>query len=276
MYIASAVYYSKEFKATRLKICTADEADCFQKKSNPDKGVICLRYDNDLCETIMNLAAQKSLPVDFEYRGDSCKLISYVFNDAERFYNKYRVSYISEKVKLPYQEEIVVYTGRCNCPKCYGQYGFESIENVCGTVSLEKDHNARVNIDVQRCRHCLKYFIDKQSLLRYEKRYGRLYIRRCTMAQYVQRPSPWSENDFAPDSILSRNGYYAKYPKEVRRRALEGMMMNGVKKAEIKHKLTEFIELRGERCYIAAPIWKADLEFVNDYRLEDEEKVFFS
>ena len=274
MFIASAVYYSKEFKATRLKICTANEADLAVTKADPDQGVITLRYDNPLAELIMKIAATKELPFEFEFRGDTCKLISYSFNSEEKRYNRFRPEHVvATKRLMPYHDEIVVYTGRCRCPKCFPKYAWETIENICGIVTLEKGGKAK--IDLRWCKHCATYFIDEQSLGIYERRYGRLRIHRLTMRDFVQRPSAWTDGAFAEDSILSRNGYLAEYSTVVRHRARECMMEHGISKAEIKNKLTEFIELRGDRCHRAVFIWTEDLEFVNDYCLESERKIVF-
>lgn len=274
MYIANAVYYSKEFNTTRLKICTAKEADSAAAGADPDKGVITLHYSNPLAELIMQLAVTQKLPVEFEFRGDACKLLSYSFNDEEKKYNRFRPEHITATKKLmPYHDEIVVYSGRCRCPKCYPQYAWETIENICGIVTLEKGGQAK--IDLQWCKHCATYFIDEQSLGIYERRYGRLRIHRLTMRDFVRRPSAWTDGAFAEDSILSRNGYLAEYSTEIRHRALECMLENGISKAEIKNKLTEFIELRGDRCHRAVFIWMEDLEYVNDYCLESERKIVF-
>ena len=103
MYIANAVYYSKEFNTTRLKICTEKEADSAAAGADPDKGVITLHYSNPLAELIMQLAVTQKLPVEFEFRGDACKLLSYSFNDEEKKYNRFRPEHITATKKLmPY------------------------------------------------------------------------------------------------------------------------------------------------------------------------------
>ena len=274
MFIASAVYEQKNFGLTRLKICTASEAALSSRETNLDAKEICYHCDHELAQIIMKLAATKKLPVQFNFRGDSCTLISYACNDKEREFNKYRINYIAETKQLAYLDEIVVYHKRCNCPKCFSQYGWDSIENICGSVSTVG--GSKVKIDLQRCKYCRTYFIDRQSLKAYELKYGQLRIQHCTMEEFIRRSTPMQNIDgFAPDSILSRNGYLTKYTERQRRNALRMMIYNGISKAEIKNKLAEFIELRGERCYMAVNIWIDDLEYVNDYNLEREEQVLF-
>ena len=46
-------------------------------------------------------------------------------------------------------------------------------------------------------------------------------------------------------------------------------------KYEIKGVLSRFIKQRGEICPNAANIWREDLEFVNNYKLQNQEKVTF-
>ena len=272
MFIANAKYLSIKYGNTTVKICTENEADTVSEL-DPDKDVFCLRYDHPLADQIMKIAASKQFPATFNILDDHCTLLSYSYNKEERKYNRYRDTYVVETKKLGYTDEIIVYTGHCRCPKCYSMYAWKTIENICGIVPLEKGGNAK--IDLQRCNTCRNYFIDKQSLNAYEKRYGRLRIYRVSIEDYIRRYDTWEEGAFAEDSILSRNGYLAKYSDAVRHRALICMMENGITKAEIKNKLTEFIELRGERCHNAVIVWQEDLQFVNQYKLEREQKVRF-
>lgn len=274
MFIAEAAYDSKQFGFTHLKICSDMETEQQYEEQNTDS-LIHLCYERELPDTIMKIAATRELPVSFNFRGDVCKLTSYTCDSEERFYNKYRKNYVVERVKLEMAAEIITYKGRCSCPSCYAKYGFDGIENICGAVGLWADPHETVEIDLQRCNRCRKYFIDNQSLKIYEKRYGRLRINRCTMDEYMRRHSNQNDGYYAPDSILSRNGYYADLRTEDRQRVLSFMMENGISKAEIKNKLTEFIEYRGERCYKAVDVWRADLKFVNEYMLEKEKKITF-
>lgn len=78
MFIANAVYTSTKYKTTRVKICTKDEADSVSEL-DPDKDVICLRYDHPLSQQIMELAAKKQLPAAFSIHDDQCVLVSYSF-----------------------------------------------------------------------------------------------------------------------------------------------------------------------------------------------------
>ena len=198
MYIASAVYDSKEFGRTKLKICTGTEADTSTHAADPDQSIITLRYNNPLAEIIMNLAAMRPLPAEFDFRGDSCKLISYAYNSEERRFNRKRMDYVVDtKVFPPYRNEVIVYTGRCRCPRCYPKYEWGTIENICGIFFLEKGGKAKV--DLQWCKHCATYFIDAQSLDIYIRRLGKLKIHLQTLHDYTRRCDFWQEGAFAQD-----------------------------------------------------------------------------
>lgn len=274
MYIASAVYEQEDFAQTKLKICTENEARIPYEEIDSEAKVICFHYEHELSQTIMKLAATKELPAKFVFRGQTCVLRSYACNSFERRFNKYRANHVAAIKRFAYRDEIIVYKKRCNCPKCFAQHGWSAIENVCGVFSTAGGEDAF--IDIQRCKYCQTYFIDNQSLDIYEKKYGRLGIKRLTMDEFIRRESPWQDTDgFAPDSILSRNGYLSKYDEKRRHDALRIMLYNGISKAEIKEKLSEFIALRGERCYMAIEIWRYDLEYVNYCDLESEEQILF-
>lgn len=50
---------------------------------------------------------------------------------------------------------------------------------------------------------------------------------------------------------------------------------SGIKKAEIKDLLSRFITQRSKNCPNAAVAWEADLQFVNDYNLDNDPIVRF-
>lgn len=277
MFIAYAVYDNPEFGETTIKICTDMETENEWNERINDDSLRHLYYKRELPDIIMRLAARSELPAEFDFRGNKCKLLHYSCNDEERFYNIYRKNHVVDRVDVKRYEELIVYTGRCSCPRCYAKYGFDGIDNVCGMIGLKRNPKRTVPVDVQRCNRCLTYFIDQQSLELYERQYGELNVYRKSLEQFKRDLWYYDDidNDYAPDSILSRNGYYARLDTIERRRALIHAMKNGVSKAEIKNKLTEFIERRGKRCPNAAVVWRKDLEFVNSYNLENEEKIQF-
>lgn len=278
MIIAQALYHSNDFGNTRLIICSDEEtAEAFYDEDTDfaTDEILYASYESPISDIVMQTAAKKKLPAIFKCNDIQYELLQYKAHDEERFYNRYRENYVVQKERLAAASEIFVYSQRCRCVKCFGRSGFDSIINICGSVPLRDDRAHRVDIDLQKCMRCNKYFIDIHSLEQYEKRYGRLSIRRTPITGNEDYYEMSGDIRFRPDSILSRNGYSTRLRTTERRKILANMIECGYSKAEIKDKLTEFIRLRGEKCPEAASIWEDDLEFVNDYGLHAQSKVKF-
>ena len=275
-YIADATYENETTGKKTLIICKSDKIAC-KPRILTDNSHIFLSYKDVLANLIMKLAATKTLPTEFYFEEERYTLISYRPYQEEFIFNDYRPKKKrkSQLVNIPRSTKIVVYVGRCRCPRCYPKYGFSSIENICGEVYLKNKPGKTIEIDIQRCDNCGVYFIDLQSLIAYEKKYGKLNIIQKPMSTLVGRDN--IDGIFAPDSILSRWGYYARdgFDDNYRQSILAGMIDSGIRKAQIKDKLTEFIQYRGLRCHNAVLLWQTDLEFVNNYGLSKEERIRF-
>ena len=260
----------------KLIICKSTKIAC-KPRILVDNSSAFLPYNDELADLIMELAATKTLPTIFVFKGDSYKLISYRPYTEEYIFNNYRPKKKRNphSVNIPRSTEIVVYVGRCRCPRCYPKYRFSSIKNICGEIYLKDKPGETAEIDIQCCNNCGVYFIDKQSLIEYEKEHGKLNIIQKSMGSLIERDD--IEGIFAPDSVLSRWGYYARdgFDDSYRQSILAGMIDSGISKSAIKDKLTEFIEYRGLRCYKAVHLWRADLKFVNKYELNKEERIRF-
>lgn len=269
MFIARAVCESDEFGTEHFVICTDDESET---KPTNDCNTFNIKYTRPIVDSIMAIAATKNLPASFDCNGIKRSLVRYSINDEERYYNKYRTNHVSGKLSIRPLSEIYVYSQRCRCAKCYSEFGFDSIENYCGEIPLV--NRKKIQIDLQKCKHCNSIFIDEQSLRIYERKYGPLNLRkhRITGNEYVKDPNNIM---FNTDSILSRNGYSTKKSESERKAILVGMMESGIKKAEIKDKLSEFIYFRSERNPNASVIWQHDLEFVNSFELELQDTIVF-
>lgn len=276
MFIANATYTSEEFGETKIAISTDRETGTLVDESDA-RGLCRISYQRKIANEIMRTAATKELPAKFECNGVIYTLLKYTCNSEERFYNQYRKNHVSERVQIEKGAEVFVYTERCRCTHCYSAYGFDSIQSICGRVARVDVPKQWVEIDLQRCTHCSKYFIDNASLKSYEQQYGKLKIiqRRITGNEYAYESYRQDDNWFNPDSILSRNGYSTKLNKAVRLAILVDMMEHGIKKAEIIDTLSRFIYWRSDRCYNAAVIWKHDLDFVNGYELGSQPVVKF-
>ena len=275
-YIADATFEGEKLEKKKLIICKSKQI-ANKPRILEDNCCVYLPYNDELANLIMKLAATSTLPTIFEFEGYRYKLISYRPYIEEYIFNDYRPKKKRDPnlVSIPRSTEIVVYVGRCRCPRCYPKYKFSSIKNICGEVYLKNKPGKTVKIDIQYCDNCGVYFIDKQSLFAYEREHGKLNIIQKSMGSLIERDD--IDGIFAPDSILSRWGYYARdgFDDRYRQSILAGMIDSGISKSAIKDKLTEFIEFRGARCYKAVHLWSADLKFVNGYGLNKEERIRF-
>ena len=274
MFFARATCECSEFGLIEVAICSDVETE--QKYSEMDtETVFHVKYDRPIADEILRAAAKNIIPISFECNGVLYVLKKYSINDEERIYNRYRKNHIDRITTVQPLSSIFVYSQRCRCRACYIRYGFDNIQNICAYVPLETEKNKLVPIDMQICTRCNKYFIDAQSLSQYEKKYGKLSLREHRITGNESENDYYKEWFFNPDSILSRNGYSTGLSDVERKQILINMMENNISKAEIKDKLSDFIYYRSYRNPRASEVWKADLEFVNDYKLGSEPIVYF-
>lgn len=273
MFFANATYSSQEYGKKTLGICSnEDEAKRLEGRND---GVLRVQYEKPIAKAILRTAATHTLPADFTLNGVHYSLLTYNYRPEERFYNQYRKDHVVRKTRIVRNTEIYVCSERCRCTACFGQYGFDNLENVCGIVRLWDDPRRTAEIDVQHCTRCGSYFIDKESLASYESKYGLLMITKHHITGNETETWQRTSITYNPDTVLSRNGYSTKLYTAERRAILVRIMKHGVSKAEIKDVLSRFISQRSERCPEAAAVWTADLEFVNDFELANEDVVRF-
>ena len=168
---------------------------------------------------------------------------------------------------------VTVYSHHCHCLKCEAKH----LPNIMtsGTVRVKNCTGLPISINVERCEHCGRFYIDKESLDIYERKFGVLLMER----EYENAiPQKYNRRkiDFQEDTILSRCGYSAKGDQNIIvRRAILSYILDHHKaeKWELMEILSGFIEFRGYRCYKAVYLWEEDLEYVNNY-LIDEQKEY--
>ena len=199
MIISKAICKSHEYGELVIEICSDIETEeLFASEGNNTH--YFMKYDRPLADTILRTATQKDLPAELTCNGVEYTLTRYrVINNEERIYNSYRKNHINEITELHPSSEIYVYTQRCRCVKCYSQYGFDSIINICGYVPLCANRAKSVPIDMQKCTRCLKFFIDIQSLQQYESMYGKLDIIRSIITGNEAENKDEFSGSFAPD-----------------------------------------------------------------------------
>ncbi len=283
MFFAHVTYQSEEFGEAKLAVCS-EKSDIEKLPHRADDGVerICFSCDGEgrvappVLDAIFNAAAKGVYPTKFLCNGVEFQLIRYTcIKDVERRYNPYRKDHIVRVERIASGKDIYVYSDRCRCGACYAQYGYDSIDNICGIVGLRDNPSKTARIDVQYCKHCGKYFVDQKSLAAYEREYGLLQIYK----HYITGNEVWdlrNEQGLHPDSVLSRNGYSSTLPAARRQEILTCILRSGeAGKAEIKNLLIHFIDFNGRQNPHCIPAWEEDLKFVNDFQLDSEDVVRF-
>lgn len=214
---------------------------------------------------------------EFICNSSNVKLLGFKPTESYDEYSPYprpdRVNGLTEKHKLL---PVYLYRTFCTCIECKKKYGFNDIISVRAYV-LTVTGQFRL-IEVEKCKFCGSYFVSEVSLTKYEEEFGTLMIHRS-----IQPGNPDYESDssfFAPDSVLSRHGYYVsqeKNPGDRRRQEILWMLLhNGIaRKAEIKGILNNFLLFRSDSQKRAKAIWREDLNFLDDLDSGDIERDTF-
>ena len=201
----------------------------------------------------------------------TCNDVSYIILTASvnSKFNEYN-PYYRRKVDftdITNPQKIYIYKRNAHCEKCRRKGLDSNIEYVSAAVASLLNVNEIHIIEVQYCKRCKTYFIDEESLKVFEKKHGTLLFERI-FGIHDFEDTEWGY-EYARDTVLSRYGYTAQenaLTKKERQRVLTYIIENGkAEKAELKSILSTFINMRGNRCYKAEPIWQEDLKFLNEY-----------
>lgn len=275
MFFACATYVSEEFGRSIIALCDSEESEKQWSVADAES-FFHVVHTKAIAQAVMKAAARDSLPTRFTCNGVDYTLIKYIKRPEERFYNHFRKSHVVRKERIARASEIYVYSERCRCTSCFAEYGYDSIENVCGLIGVLDNPKRTVEIDVQHCKHCGSYFIDRASLLAYEQKYGILQITKRHISGNEENHLSRNVITYKPDTVLSRNGYSTNLYATERQAILTCILIRGIAtKAEIKDILTRFISQRAVRNPNAAVAWQNDLEFVNAFDLEKQDIVHF-
>jgi len=265
---------SKEFGITRFDISKEQEDEI------DGESYIYVDKQSPIAEAIHE-AAKQPLPNFFKCNGVEYELIYIVEEEEKTEVAKEEINIDEEGKAAPHLKvkkriTLRVYTERCRCTKCYSEYGFDCIANLRAMIPIKGQSIFR-SVEVHRCSHCLRLFMDKNSLDSYRERYGEFDV----AIKYItgNEPTFYMGRDsyiYAESTVLSRNGYSAQNEEWVRREVLKNILeKNLASKSEIKDILTRFITDRGYRYPVAKAAWKSDLLFVNEFGLHKEEKLEF-
>lgn len=177
---------------------------------------------------------------------------------------------ISSKGKI-----VQVYVNKCHCQKCEAKYHRVTITN--RTAVVDTVERGAVNINVMFCMGCGQYFVSIVTLEQFKSIYGGL-LAECVIPNDINlREYSWI--NFAPDTVLSRCGYTVKegISRSYRQTVLQYILESGkASKYEIIEKINSFISLRENRPQYAGACkrWKEDIQFVNEYMIDSQKKVY--
>jgi hypothetical protein len=259
MIIASmTVVYDFE-PQTQVKYMIDSEANT-SKKTALDAEVIhmCL----PIADSAMKAYSQKLR--EFECNHYHVKLVS--FDPRPRYdeFTKYPRPVSGTEIPLNYKVlPVFLYKTACHCYSCRRKYHFDDIRSV--KVNVRMVTGKYRMIEVEYCRMCKKYFISELQLALYENNFGTFMISRFYQENDPEYPR--SEGFFAPDSVLSRHGYYVsveRNPGDKRRQEILWMLLHNklATKSELKEILSNFISYRSNLQVRAKAIWKEDLDFL--------------
>lgn len=164
-------------------------------------------------------------------------------------------------------DSIFIYAKKCSCQKCQRKFDRDTITDRKATVLTKSDNP--VDVNVQFCMGCGRYFMNLKSFYTYQKLYGDLKI-----SLHFETNIPYDTDDiwinFARDSVLSRNGYNVKAgtSRETRQEILCRILNEGfATKHEVITLLTQFIQLHQTAKPEACARWREDLLFVNQFEI---------
>lgn len=168
--------------------------------------------------------------------------------------------------------KVLVYAERCHCAACQKKYGRDTIQN--RTALVETITHKTIQVTVQFCTGCGKYFMNFSTFQQYCKKYGGILLECVVTPELYKKNASWL--NFQPDTVLSRCGYSVRegISKEYRQTVLAYILDSGrASKQEIMEKITGFIRLRRTRMPAACKRWGEDLLFVSEYQIQRQLQV---
>ncbi len=164
-----------------------------------------------------------------------------------------------------------IFSKKCTCKDCFDTWKVDTIVNRAAVVSTKSGKLVEVN--VQFCMSCGKFYMNYESFKACQKIYGGLDVDLIYDHSIIHDDF---EHEFDDYSILSTHGYNVKNgtPRTTRQSILSHILDEKIStKHEIIKLLTQFIKINKNRCPDACRKWQEDILFVNQYHIEDQENV---
>lgn len=164
---------------------------------------------------------------------------------------------------------LYIYKGLIRCQK-------EKHEMIPATAILYDKNDNEVQINVEYCTECDKYYLEYGLFNRYRERYSIL----IGNFQMYSSSSMYGDNNFALESPLKLSGYNVGQSdglsKQNREYILARIIHDGImKKNEVIKYLSHFIRMNGAKTAngIALSKWEDDLSFVQSYDMSIQPRV---
>lgn len=183
-------------------------------------------------------------------------------------------SYTSENIS--HESKVVqVFANKCHCTQCESKFKCSTMINRTAIVDTVCGSSEKIN--VMFCQGCGQYFVNIVTLEHYKNIFGGI-LAEFKMDHSI-KSDQYSWLNFAPDTVLSRCGYSVKegMSAEYRHAILRYILETGkASKYEIIEKISSFIFWREHQPQYenACSRWKQDIQYVNNYRLSEQKKVY--
>lgn len=268
MIFAKAKVWSRKYKFETFRICSEEEED------NYDSMPVVVYYENLMAQKIMKAAAEggflRSFSID-EGESETTKyyLIKYRGNEREPVYNSFRQIIPKKIVHLPRNTPVTVFREKCSCESCRIRYGFDSIVLYTAIVHPVND-KTEIKMNLYRCVHCNKLFVEELELDPILTKYGRLDVN-FYYPDYLYEEDEEEEeiSNLKNDSILSRNGYHTTLSAKRRHEILRDLIDSNPQNIHhIIHHINFLIRFQGSSHPDAKAVWESDLSYINYYTRE--------
>ena len=157
-------------------------------------------------------------------------------------------------------------------PKCINKHSVISVTGILSSIT-----GRPIKINVNYCENCKRFYIHEMDFDIYRKRY-RILLGKISL-DFISFPKQTGQFNLAAESPLRLCGYTVNQQdnySESERHAILANIMNHriMKKAEIMKYLHFYIQTQGgnKRKALAVSKWEDDLDFVNNYNINKQQK----
>ena len=272
MYICSAILKNQENQECPYKVVTDNS------EVNINSEPIIVHYkDHPSGACIVNAIINDEY--DFTCNGESWTIEHFAINDflkqKKLEHNRSRAYHIDNFDICAPENIVYIYQFSAICPYCKYHGKSYKPKNVTVTVPCLNNINIKVDINIQYCENCERYFTNTTSLYEYEARYGFLLFQHKYEDKYNANIY---DTFYEEDTVLSRYGYTVKKNKlsiKQRRNILKFLIdTNTATKSEIIHILSCFTKRKNNpKFFDAIHEWKSDLLFVNEYSKDSQKNI---